>query len=667
MRRDPGLQDPAVVNGKKQRDSQGRWKPAGKIVVLPGRYTFATDPDREFIEAATPHLVKTIDLDDDATEVWARLYEHNYSTGQSQTKIYPSKRAYSGRIEQVQESIRSMRESHKKWLASPEAKRLKENGALVEQEPDDLFSLGFNSQPPSPGSAMGGWVNNEFLPMLIGPFSRQLYLFDYLDMHRKAFEAVNHNPIARQIVNITSSFVIGKGVTAEFDDDQMQEVWDQFVEDNDFYHKLRRWSDELSIYGELMIRFAWEQRLKKSRVVSIDPATVWEIVTEPADIEKVYFYHQQYPTPYNQIVTAPGVPMQRYIIDQIPGGQVVHQKINVTSGEKRGRSDLFSILGWLKRVKDYYTAEIVRAQGAASFLWDDTVLGSDSDVLTYAASVKANPPQPGQVFVHNQSVTRQWMGPTGRGGPNLANVSEGLMNLVGVGAGVPKEYLGITVQGARATALVATEPAAKRFEDRQYTFEHLLTMLKNKLGQSAGIPKSRREGEFTFPSIATEDRSSKLKDIALGESMAWWSKRTAGVIAAKEMNITTYDYDNEADEIAKELPEGIEPGSVIAQAFAMVVKGAAPQKGGGFGGGAGGEGMNGEGQAGMGPDGKPVAAIGSRMTTPTKAEQNPLGATGAANLATALRRKESVDTQAATRLARRATDMIARASRTTRS
>ena len=52
--------------------------------------------------------------------------------------------------------------------------------------------------------------------------------------------------------------------------------------------------------GELMVRTYVDKTGLNGDVIvrAIDPSTVWEIVTDPEDIENVYYYHQQFATQY---------------------------------------------------------------------------------------------------------------------------------------------------------------------------------------------------------------------------------------------------------------------------------------------------------------------------------------------------------------------------------
>jgi hypothetical protein len=87
----------------------------------------------------------------------------------------------------------------------------------------------------------------------------------------------------------------------------------------------------------------------------------------------------------------------------------------------------------------------------------------------------------------------------------------------------------------------------------QGTAEGLLHDCFDRVMTAAGIADA--EAEFTFPSIASEDRTAKLQDLAFAESMGWVSKQTAASIGAKELGITGYDFEEEQKLIALEFPE----------------------------------------------------------------------------------------------------------------
>lgn len=416
---------------------------------------------------------------------------------------------------------------------------------------------------------------NEYIPIMGGPFSKQLYIHDMLDAFAKSFEAWNHNPLAHQIVKITTHFVLGRGVTIKGADPKVHELFMAWWGKNKMDERLDYWSDMLSRDGELMIRCYQNKMTGELFLRWVDPSTVWEIVTDLEDIETVYYYHQQYPTQYQVLYGAPQNakfnPSQfdssKYVINQIPADQMYHVKINCSPNEKRGRSDLFSILGWLKRWKDFQTAVVLRAIIQSTFAWKNKLKGNNADVQAFINTFGTDQPEFGSVWVENEASELTPMTADTSGGTPLADCP-GIINAIAVGSGIPKEYLGMSDHGTRATAVVSSEPGAKKFQSRQLLLARLLKdiadrwlsieQMKGRLplvtpdAETNEVKPLDKTIEFQFPEIAVEDRSSKLKDIQSTQVAGYISKKRAATMSAKELGVPEYSYEDEQEEIGAE-------------------------------------------------------------------------------------------------------------------
>ena len=64
----------------------------------------------------------------------------------------------------------------------------------------------------------------------------------------------------------------------------------------------------------------------------------------------------------------------------------------------------------------------------------------------------------------------------------------------------------------------------------------------------------RHDDQVIFPEINVEDRSQKLKDLALSEDRKWIMPSQAGPQAAKELRVEGYDYE-EVEQFYKEKQE----------------------------------------------------------------------------------------------------------------
>ena len=419
-----------------------------------------------------------------------------------------------------------------------------------------------------------GLVGQDFLPLLGGPFNKQLYLTDYLKMHAACFQAYNHDPMARAIVHITRDFTLGKGWRVDCKNPIALALWRAFEEVNDLPNTMDYFSLELSIYGESFIWWLPNNETKITyqlmpgqeppqgsipRVRLIDPSVIWEIVTYPEDITRVLYYQWVAPTQY-QIYTGKdggkNVPSTKFIFQQLPPDQIQHHKVNSVSNEKRGRSDLFPVLGYLKRLRDSINYSIIAMQKACAWGMDTTIQGNQTDIDNYISSQQAQTSiaPAGSEFVHTDKIKREYLSnlAAGKGGNNMA--FEWNMSLIAAGSGIPSGYFGTHLSGggSRASAIVATEPVAKKFELRQLVLERAIKQMAKKLFEKFGIED---EIEVTFPEIITQDRSAKLKDLALAEQMKWISPERAATIAAKELGITDYEWEEESQEIKDEAEE----------------------------------------------------------------------------------------------------------------
>lgn len=405
----------------------------------------------------------------------------------------------------------------------------------------------------------------EYTPLMGGPHFKQLYLYDYLSQHSKAFELWNHHPVAKRVINIMAQYTLGRGYKAmvKNGNEKQQKAWDKFELDNSIKRKVTRfWVREFLIYGELMVdKVLWQ---------SIDPSTVWDIITDPDNVDDVYYYHQQYPTAYAQFTgkQVPGVPGSadqkaiEYIVRQLPFDRVLHIKSQVVSNEKRGRSWLFPIQGWLKRIRDLYNARVIGEWLRASFIWDDTIDGSDADVSAHL-SAYAGMPSPGSIFAHNKAIERKALSPANAQGAQN-DIGAEIMALIATSIGIPKEHLNVNSQGgSRATALTSAEPFTKVVEEIQAEFEDLLQRIAAVAMEQAGVEYEQGDIEFIFPSVTKDTTSETVKNIMAGEASGYIAKDTAGNMYAAELNITGYDFEDEQTRVKKlqadEVASGVMP------------------------------------------------------------------------------------------------------------
>lgn len=444
-----------------------------------------------------------------------------------------------GEISQAGEMIREAKSLREKIMG----RQLREGTNLKETD----FEYGYYpDERPTSGRYFP--VVDVALPQLNSPHAKNALLVDYLDAHRKTWEAATFNPIARRITRLVPQFVLGRGVKGAIDSREHQEAWDEFHQLNRMRGRIKQSLKELLIYGEIFWRFFPTNRGLLVR--SIDPSTIWDIVTEEDDIEAVRYYHQQYvrmevnhPMPGNAPIPS------TMIIRQIPAESVEHYKINATSSEKRGRSELFPILGYLLRFKEFVNDRIAINKMRAMFALDVSVEGGRAEVAEAEAQF-STPPGPAAVLVHNAGVAVDFKNTSANAGDAVTD-AETLLKVIAIGANISENFLGVTRSQTRAGALISTEPDVKNFEDYQELVEEILMDAATRVFKHHKL-STNQPMEFTFPAIAQEDRSAKIKDIAFMESMDYFGKERAATMAAREFQISDYNFKAEQQRIRQE-------------------------------------------------------------------------------------------------------------------
>lgn len=394
-------------------------------------------------------------------------------------------------------------------------------------------------------------IQDTILPSTSSPSAKQQLWVDYLDMHRKSWEAATRNPIGKRICDIIPQFVLGRGLVGDIKSVPHQEAWDDFYKREHLRHRLRLFLKELLIYGEIFLRYF--KRPEGLIVRSLDPSSIWDIVTNPEDFEDVFYYHQQYWISNQSPVPGAYIHPAKLVIRQIPAPEVDHYKINYVSSEKRGRSQLYAILGYLLRFKEFANDRVLLNKMRAMFALDVSVEGGAEDVSS-AEQQFSTPPGPGAVLIHNSAVEVEF-----KNANNNANEAktdaEMILKIIAIGAGVSEQFLGVSGASTRAGALIQTEPDVKNFETYQEILQDVLDSAWERVQAANKLPKTTERMEWSFPGLAQEDRSAKIKDIAFAESMDYITKERAATVVSKEFGFSEYDYGKEKKAIEQERSE----------------------------------------------------------------------------------------------------------------
>ncbi len=367
----------------------------------------------------------------------------------------------------------------------------------------------------------------------------------YLELHNACYEAYNANPLAFAIVEITTSFVLGKGVTVSASHPSVQQVLMDFWNDPDNHMETRVYAlcTELSLYGEQFVRFYVNKMDGSLKIRQVDPSIIDQIETDPDDIETVVRFHRR---PVGPSATQPGdpapvTPQEQHNFEGewfAAGSEMVQFCINKVSNAKRGKSDLATLLPWLRRYKDWLTDRVRINKYKGAFLWDVQLQGADKKAIDRKKMEHTIPPEPGSVIIHNES--EQWSAVRPEINANeAAEDGRALKLMIAVGAQLPEHYLSDGSNGNRATAAEMGLPTLLKFQRRQYVMRSLLRTILDRVLLEARkakrlAPEIDMHYDILFPEIDVADHQALagathtlVSALTVAKQQGWVSDETA--------------------------------------------------------------------------------------------------------------------------------------------
>ncbi len=386
-------------------------------------------------------------------------------------------------------------------------------------------------------------------------YQKDLIPSTYLEIHNACYEAYNANPIAFSIVEMTTSFVLGKGLTISAANPRVQALLDAFWHDpkNHMDERVYLICNELALYGEQFIHFFINKYDGSVVIRQIDPSLIDEIETDPEDVENHLRYHRR---PIGQVMSATADDPAAFDPNRTQdtqgdwfdaGTEVIQFAINKVSNAKRGKSDLATLLPWLRRYKDWLTDRVRINKYKGAFLWDVTLKGADRKTINAKQMDYSSPPEPGSIIIHNDAETWTAVEPK----INSSDASEdgrAIKLMVAMGATIPEHFLSDGANGNRATAAEMGLPTMLKFQRRQKVMRYLLSAILDRVIEEARKvgkigPRINTSYEIVFPEFDPDDVGmigQALNYIAgaltTAKSQGWISDETAMRLLFKSFN-----------------------------------------------------------------------------------------------------------------------------------
>ena len=393
---------------------------------------------------------------------------------------------------------------------------------------------------------------------------RDRYDHDREEVLRQALEAWRVNPLARRIVELTSQYVVGGGISVESKDEAtqrfIQEFWNERL--NRMDTRVFEWSDELCRSGELFILISTGPA-GMSYVRAIPALDIVAIETAEHDIEQELSFITRDETRYPalSLSTQPALTTASSSEDEWPRQEniMIHYAVNRPVGALRGESDLAPLLRWLSRYAAWLEDRARLNHFRNIFQFVVTLNGSSEvDRRKRQAELNLNPPGAGAILVKDQSESWDVISPK----LESSEASEdglSLKKMIAAGAGFPLHYLAEPESSTRTTAESAGGPSFRRMEQRQEFFTwmiaDLLKVIVSRAQQCGRLVDPQARVMVKGADISARDNTALAS--AAGQIItAFMQLRDKGLIDDAELLRLAYRFAGEVVEVEEILQAG---------------------------------------------------------------------------------------------------------------
>jgi len=358
-------------------------------------------------------------------------------------------------------------------------------------------------------------------------------------------------PFGKRIVEILTDYTVGKGVRITAKDPRVQEVIDDFWNDeiNSMDDNLEQWCDELTTFGELCVPVAVNTVSGKVRVGYIDPMNIdtiqfAEMATADGTASINIPFAVRLRREVGEVLQQPMAIVRRVEDPNSPdygklAGECFYFNLNKAKSASRGFSELFALADWIDLFDQMIFDFGDKVRFLNSFVWHYIVNGADDKaVAAFKDKLTKDPPKQGGVFVSNDQIKVQAQTPDFKGQDMSAGAS--MVKLYGLGgAGLPPTFFGDGVDSNRASAVEMNAPVTKKIQKRQNHLARCLRAVLNfvvECAQKSGVLPEGIDASYDieFPEIAVKDLEKGAQTLAgastalqVGEQEGWVTGATA--------------------------------------------------------------------------------------------------------------------------------------------
>jgi hypothetical protein len=299
------------------------------------------------------------------------------------------------------------------------------------------------------------------------------------------------NPLARAVICLKESIVLGEGLVLKSQRDDCQEVLDEFWDDPDNNFSINQYQRfrQLRIFGELILPAFVTPEDGHVKLGYIDPANVKMVRTNPMNAEQ----RLEVVLKTAGGVELPPIPIIRLderrdsrTKDFLIGGRAAGSLetgavgtfyfcVNNLSNAARGRSDLLCMFDWLDSYDQFLFGAAERGIHQGDHIWDVTMEGaSEQQQREWALN---NPiPQGSGMRVHNEKVTIEAVAPKLEAGETFQQART-LRQQVAMPELIPEGWLFNASDSNRSTLREQSEPTYRYFSKVQKEYKSMLAVM----------------------------------------------------------------------------------------------------------------------------------------------------------------------------------------------
>lgn len=327
------------------------------------------------------------------------------------------------------------------------------------------------------------------------------------------------DPLAHQAIRLWTDYTFGRGMTWQAEDEGVKKALEAFW--NSKLNKSvlsargqRLSSDKLLVDGEVFFA-VFLGADGAATIRRIDPLEITEIISDPDDIEDVYFYKREWSDgqaraqravyrSYTNKENKPMADMYGQTLQQTEGHEALVYHLTYNTISQRGYPLLLPGLDWLKEYRRFLASRVAIMLALAKFAWKGKVKGGQSAVDAVKTVLEGQAPAAASTIFENENMDTTPI-KTDSGARNAYQDGRMLKLQFCAAVGIPEQYFGDISIGNLATAKTVELPMMKQFASLQMVWGDTHKDLDDIVLDHNKVSEDKRHVDRDFPPITPQD------------------------------------------------------------------------------------------------------------------------------------------------------------------